>query len=382
MTQMQTPSRPAAAGSAAEQAASWFARHRSGDWDATDEAAFTDWLRRDPAHAEAWARQQQLWVRVDAVRNDPRVLAMREAALQRAAQAQSDRHRGWRLAAVAAGVALVGLIAWQLPLRQGAAVGDASVAHTPSTAHEATRPSALVHDASTRIGERSEQVLADGSRVTLNTDSAIHVDFAGRERRVTLLRGEAFFEVAKDPTRPFIVAAASRRVIAVGTAFAVRMQAQQLRVTLLEGRVRVTGATIAPDAGAAVRTQSSDTGSGRDMATTPDAAAPIELEPGSALIADAGGSARVEHLDAGLATSWRTGRLVFDDQPLADVVAEMNRYSVQRLEIATPALAQRRVSGVFEATGGAAFAAALEAYGIARATRTSPTTLLLTDGKP
>lgn len=375
MTQMQTPSRIPAAGSVAEQAASWFARHRSGDWDADDESAFTDWLRRDPVHAEAWARQQQLWARLDAVRDDPRVLAMREAALQRAEQAQSGRHRGWRLAAIAAGIAVVGLVAWQVPLRPGVTGEVARVASAPA---EASRASALVHDATTRVGERSEQVLADGSRVTLNTDSAIHVDFAGRERRVTLLRGEAFFEVAKDPTRPFIVAAASRRVIAVGTAFAVRMQAQQLRVTLLEGRVRVTGAAITPAPATAARSAArparGDAASG--------ALAPIELEPGSALIADGDGAARVEHLDAGLATSWRTGRLVFDNQPLADVVAEMNRYSVQRLEIATSALAQRRVSGVFEATGGAAFAAALETYGIARATRTSPTTLLLTDGKP
>lgn len=380
MTSMDAPPRPNAAGSAAEQAASWFARHRSGDWGATDEAAFTDWLRRDPAHAEAWARQQQLWSRLDAVRDDPRVLAMREAALQRAAQAQSVRHRGWRFAAIAAGVAIVGLVAWQLPRRPNTTTDGATVASVPAAPTAAGRSPAQVHDAATRIGERLEQTLADGSRVTLNTDSAIHVDFTGRERRVTLVRGEAFFEVAKDPTRPFVVAAASRRVVAVGTAFAVRMQAQQLRVTLVEGRVRVIGAAAAPAAEAAPG-QAAVANPGPGAGAT-GAAAPIELEPGSALIADASGAARVERLDAGLATSWRTGRLVFDDQPLAEVVAEMNRYSVQRLEIATPALGRRRVSGVFEATGGAAFAAALETYGIVRSTRTSPTTLLLTEGRP
>jgi transmembrane sensor len=76
-------------------------------------------------------------------------------------------------------------------------------------------------------------------------------------------------------------------------------------------------------------------------------------------------------------TSWRTGKLVFEGEPLADVVGEMNRYSMVRLEIADPELRGRKISGVFEPTGGAAFARALETYGVARIGRSSATTITL-----
>jgi transmembrane sensor len=223
------------------------------------------------------------------------------------------------------------------------------LAHASSTSAAAA---ALIREASTQIGERALLVLADGSKVTLNTDSAVRADYTGRERRLTLVRGEAFFDVAKDPTRPFIVTAGSRQVIAVGTAFNVRLQDQQVRVTLVEGTVRIV-----------------PTARQRDPVVT--------LEAGSALVTGADGIDRVESLDTARATSWRSGKLVFEGDRLADVVAEMNRYSREKLEIADPTLEDRKVSGVFEPTEGHAFAKALEAYGIARTTRQTDTTIVL-----
>jgi transmembrane sensor len=153
-----------------------------------------------------------------------------------------------------------------------------------------------------------------------------------------LVRGEAFFEVAKDPTRPFVVTAGSRQVIAVGTAFNVRLQDRQLRVTLVEGRVRVIIAP-APDSPA--------------LPVTP--VTPVTLEAGSALVATENGVERIEKLDVARATSWRSGTLVFDGERLADVVAEMNRYSHEKLVISNAVLADRKVSGVFEPAGGPSF---------------------------
>jgi transmembrane sensor len=222
-------------------------------------------------------------------------------------------------------------------------------------------PSALIWEASTQVGERSFLVLADGSKVTLNTASAVRADYSGRDRRLTLLRGEAFFDVAKDPLRPFVVTAGSRQVIAVGTSFNVRLQDHGVRVTLVEGKVRVT------------RSRPEVSGAGAQ-----DPAGPaVTLVAGSALVAEADGADRVERLDADRATSWRNGKLVFEGERLADVVAEMNRYSRETLEIADPALEDRRVSGVFEPTEGHAFAKALEAYGIARATQETATRIVL-----
>jgi transmembrane sensor len=221
----------------------------------------------------------------------------------------------------------------------------------------------LSRDIVTEIGERSIVVLPDGSKVTLNTASAVRADYSGRERRVTLVRGEAFFDVAKDPTRPFVVSARSRQVVAVGTAFDVRLQDRQLRVTLVDGRVRV----VEPSADAA------SASAGPELKRHPE----VTLEAGTALIARDDGADLTERLDADRATSWRTGRLVFDGDRLADVVAEMNRYSHEKLVIADASLENRKVSGVFEPANDWAFAKALEAYGIARATRQSATTIVL-----
>jgi transmembrane sensor len=198
--------------------------------------------------------------------------------------------------------------------------------------------------------------------VTLNTASAVRVDYSGHDRRLTLLRGEAFFDVAKDPTRPFVVTAGSRRVIAIGTAFNVRLQDRGVRVTLVEGKVRV------------MRSRSADSVAGAQEPTGPA----VTLVAGSALVVtDQNDVEHVERLDADRATSWRKGKLVFEGERLADVVAEMNRYSRETLEIADPALKDRKVSGVFEPTEGHAFASALEAYGIARVTQETATQIVL-----
>jgi transmembrane sensor len=233
---------------------------------------------------------------------------------------------------------------------------------SPAVGQVASDPSlALIREASTQVGERSLLVLADGSKVTLNTASAVRADYSGHDRRLTLLRGEAFFDVAKDPNRPFVVTAGSRQVIAVGTAFNVRLQDRGVRVTLVEGKVRVT------------RSRPADSGAG--VLESPGPA--VILVAGSALVAEANAPDRVERLDADRATSWRNGKLVFDGERLADVVAEMNRYSHKTLEITDPTLEDRKVSGVFEPTEGHAFAKALETYGIAKVTRETATHIVL-----
>ncbi len=138
----------------------------------------------------------------------------------------------------------------------------------------------------------------------------------------------------------------------MGTAFNVRLQDRQVKVTLVEGKVRVLRSRGQP-------------------------ASAVLLQPGSTLVGRDDGTDRLERLDATRATSWRNGTLVFDGEPLADVIAEMNRYSREQLVIGNPALAQRRVSGVFEPAGGSGFAKALEAYGIAHATQHNATTIIL-----
>lgn len=341
---------------ARDQAAAWFARHRAGPLLDSEATEFTAWLRADAAHTAAWTSYERIWEQLETVRDDPNVLAIREQARQRASRRHTVRCIGF--VAAAAATVLLGVSAW---LGKPVLVRLATLAQVTSQ----TPPSiSLLRDASTEVGERSTILLTDGSRVTLNTASAIHADFSGPERRVTLVRGEAFFEVAKDATRPFIVSAGARDVIAVGTAFDVRLEPRQVKVTLLEGKVRV----IRPAATA------TNDNSGKPHSSV--AARTVALEPGSSLTAEEGAD-HIEKLDAARATSWRTGKLVFDGERLADVVAEMNRYAREKMIIAAPELAERRVSGVFESTSGPGFARALEAYGIARVSAETPTTVTL-----
>ena len=341
-----------------DQAAAWFARQRTGPLSDADAIEFSAWLKADPTYTAAWKEYERLWSRLESVRDDPRVLALREAARHRAQRRRALQH-GWRISAALAATVLVGVgVWWGL---QGAAHPSGRpqvLAQSPSG--DAAGP-ALIRSASTEIGERSFLILPDGSKVTLNTASAVIADYSGHERRVTLVRGEAFFDVAKDPTRPFVVAAGPRQVIAVGTVFDVRLQDRQMRVTLVEGKVRVLAArapVVALDAQAAP-------GSG------------VILEAGSALVTGEDEADHIERLDTARVTSWRSGKLVFDGERLADVVADMNRYSREKLQIADADLNDRKVSGVFEATGGPAFAKALEAYGIARVAKQSATAIVL-----
>jgi transmembrane sensor len=341
---------------AEEQATAWFARQRMRPLSESEVVEFERWLKAYPAHTQAWSACERLWERVEGVRDDPRMLVIREDARRRAAEhVRGARH--WRIAGAMAATLVVGVAVWWglkapiVPRNLAQIAIHDQVASDPS--------SALIREASTEVGERSFLVLTDGSRVTLNTASAVRADYSGHDRRLTLLRGEAFFDVAKDPTRPFVVTAGSRQVIAVGTAFNVRLQDRGVRVTLVEGKVRVM--------------RSRPAAAGAQEPTGPA----VTLVAGSALVTDANDVEHVERLNADRATSWRKGKLVFEGERLADVVAEMNRYSRETLEIADPALKDRKVSGVFEPTEGHAFAGALEAYGIARVAQETATRIVL-----
>jgi transmembrane sensor len=340
---------------AADAAATWFARQRSGVWSELQAGQFAAWLKAEPAHSKAWMECERLWRRFESVRDDPRVLAIRENARRRVRRQEIFR-RGWGMGgAVAAALLAATFASWVIKGIRLPHSREAIVTQRPA---EKPPESPLVRIVDTGVGERSLLVLPDGSRVTLNTASAVRTDYSGRERRVTLVRGQAFFDVAKDSSRPFVVVAGSREVIAVGTAFDVRLAGQQVKVTLVEGKVRVVAVP-------------------RDIAASADAVSPINLEAGSMLTVRSDGVDRVDHLDAARATSWRTGKLVFDGERLADVVAEMNRYSREQLVIGDRALEDRKVSGVFDSTGGRAVARALEAYGLARASEQSADVIVL-----
>jgi transmembrane sensor len=182
---------------------------------------------------------------------------------------------------------------------------------------------------STSVGGLDTERLADGSNVTLNTDSRIRVALADKERRIALDKGEAFFEVAHDPNRPFIVDVGNKRVIAVGTQFSVRVisaeaGADDIRVAVTEGKVRFEDIII--PAGSVAQTAKS-------QVLVRETAAP-----------------EVEQL-----LSWRKGYVVFRDTPLADAVAEFNRYNTRKIVIENPGIAAIRIGGNFRSNNTDAF---------------------------
>jgi len=305
--------------------------------DADVRREFEAWLAADPSHGPAWAAVSGAWDRLGGLRDDPKILAARAAV---AAELEAERrgaHLPWAAgiaAVMVTGAALLGYGAWR--------EGPSSDAPTQIAAAETL----AVYR--TDVGGRRTVVLEDGSKVTLNTDTEVRLTGWGEGRDLTLVRGEAYFEVSKDPKRPFVVTAGGRTVTALGTAFDVRLEPRRWSVSLVEGKVRVVA----------------DTGQ-------------VDLAPGDHLVQDGGGPWTVEKRDLDKLTSWRDGSLVFENRPLGVIVEEMNRYSARKIEVTDPALAAQPLSGRFKSGDTAGFVAMLEAYGLARAHSSSAGTIEL-----
>ncbi len=278
------------------QAVSWLTRLRERNGDAAAEAALRDafqaWLGADPRHEAAFAEAERLWGRLEL---PTRRLADAENRRLRAVR----RHRPLRSLAAAAG--LIILLGTGLMWRDDIAVR-------------------LQSDYTTSIGGRTPVDLADGSRITLNTNTAIAVDMSDDVRHVRLLRGEAWFDVAPDAGRPFTVDTPMGAVRVTGTRFNLRIADGKTDVSLAEGRVNLTS-------------------------NMPGEA--LILAPGQSARLTAAGISHPEPFDRTAVTAWLRGQFVFYDTPLSSVVAEINRYRPGRIVIAKDALRDLKVSGVF-----------------------------------
>ncbi len=185
----------------------------------------------------------------------------------------------------------------------------------------------------TPIGGLETVHLADGSRVTLNTDTTIRVRIGRTRRRVELDSGEAYFIVARDPSCPLDIFVSNRRITANGTEFSVRRDAKDLLIVVTAGRVQLAAAgTAAPHS------------------ATTLAAGTVARTAGSEVLTDRAAQMKMEEL-----LSWRTGFLEFHDMTLTDAVAAFNRYRTLKLSLADPSIASLRISGRFRSTNSEAF---------------------------
>ncbi|MEE4452222.1 FecR family protein [Novosphingobium resinovorum] len=283
----------------ADEAARWFADRDSGLLES--DAALNAWLDADPRHALAFAEMEIVWSDLGAAQV-PRGVRASLAAPGTPGIIAPVFSRRWVPMALAASVALmiVGGV--------GGGVGD--------------WPTRLQADAMTATGEQRAIDLPDGSRIMLNTHSAVAIDYTAGQRAIRLLTGEAAFTVAANPARPFVVEANGGTTTALGTRFIVREDDDMTRVTVTEHRVRVT---FPMDRGAAAivgEGQSITYGGGKGMGAP---------ESGKAADADA----------------WTQGLLTFENRPLAQVVSELGRYHKGYIQVVGARARDRRVSGVF-----------------------------------
>lgn len=308
------------------QAAAWFARLSQRRVSTDDVKAFSAW-RRDPENARAYERVETVWESSRDLAGDPDIAALTSEATGRARPALAR--------APASGL-----------LKPFTGLAAALIVVAAAGMWVINRPLAYA----TEIGELRTIQLADGSRVTLDTDSRVQVRLGADLRSVTLVRGQALFDVERDPTRPFIVEAGDARVTAIGTRFEVRRVGDGARVVLVEGRVKV-----------------GDQHGARGDWT---------LKPGEQVVTTVARPV-VTPVDAARATSWTTGRLLFDGVPIRSAVAEVNRYSVRKMELRAPNIADIPVSGAFDAGDIDGFVAALEdLYPVAAERRTDGTVIL------
>lgn len=317
-----------AASALSEAAAEWVIRLNSPEVTAADKQAFMDWMRQSPVHVKEYLSAEVVFVAMQGVTSEDSTNV--DALLRQVSSnvvgipvkgaagrgEQPMKRAGWSRKPVmwGLGAAAVLILGVGLVILHGRELHDPNVYVTGT-------------------GEQRRIVLADGSAIDLNTRSRIRVHFTQNTRDIELAEGEAYFSVAKDIARPFRVISGEAVVRAVGTQFNVYRQDAQTIVTVVEGRVAVI--------------------------ETPEASAPaLELSAGQevALTAHAEtGAGSAQNIAAPVATdprtvaTWRQRRLIFESRPLADVVAEFNRYNRRQLVVEDATLAGEPISGVFDA---------------------------------
>ena len=294
------------------EAAAWISKLHGPQRSPELEAGLRRWLAEDERHSATFERMTQAW------EDATTIVARTRFARLRVAQ-------GGRVAASSRAAAILAVIAL------GAFGTYAWLARSTYT---------------TGIGEQRTIRLDDGTRVSVNSASRVVVRYDERERHIRLERGEAFFEVASEARRPFIVLAGERAVKALGTSFVVRYDAGRLAVTLVDGKVSISTPT----------SQSRLSVPGGSAQNPPDPEAPVRLAPGQRFTVAANNVVELDTPGIDAVTAWRRGEVVLDKTVLADAIADMNRYDGNRLVIDDPAIAALRVSGVYRSGDNANFA--------------------------
>lgn len=324
--------RPSNSDAIEARAAAWLAQRDDG-LSPEDELEFAAWRAADPRHSAALARLEITWAALRQLRDyrpTARALPDRDIlAPQRGARVFRFPHLA--LVATAAALSVVAYLQW------------------PRTPVSPELSSSQVY--STTIGGYQRLTLPDGSIVELNDNSEVRVRYTAENRRVQLTRGQAHFTVAKNPSRPFLVETSTVALRAVGTAFDVRLGAQEVEVLVTEGLVELNRVPTA----------------GPRNSISPPSAPPVIGAGWRALVPnELRQSLTVEMVSAAHlrdALSWQGPRLVFVETPLREVIAQFNRRNDVKLSLGDPELADIPVGGSFRAENVETFVRLLSSAG-------------------
>jgi len=266
----------------------------------TTSKAFEEWLAADPENRAAWAAVEDSWGAFGQGAGEFEVLAATRDARNTLSNSQLQYRRAaapyWKVAAVAtliAGAGIGGMLYWQ------------------------QRPL----EYKTAYNQRDTVILADGSKIMLDSGTELRVRDRGDMRDLELVRGQARFRIVHNPAKPLYVHAGDEKIIDIGTDFNIDRAGRAVVVTLIEGRVAVANEQVHSE--------------------------PVELSPGEQLSVSPAHRAEIAHVDVSRVTAWQNGELIFDNEPLSSVVQRINRYSAQPIVVADAKASAMRVSGVF-----------------------------------
>ncbi len=277
---------------AQDEAINWLARLNSSHLNAAEEQEFTKWLEASPLHQAAYIKAEELWERgavIAKVREPEKTHLFQVAPWQ-----------GWALACTC-----LFALAFTVLLKLN---------------------STSEYNYQTALGEQRELLLEDGSHISLNTDSQLRVTFSSKNRTVYLTKGEVFFEVKKDG-RPFDIITTQGTVRVLGTRFSVYQTLTDTLVTVIEGRV----------------------GLGEKTSMQNEFKPSVVLEANQRLsMAAAKSGQSAENINANAALAWRKKQLVFREQNLNQVIAELSRYFPETITLENPELGKREITAVIQ----------------------------------
>ncbi len=313
-------------------AATWVLRRNDPAWSDKDDVELDQWLAASPGHRVSFIRLESTWTDTDRLKSIgaglPKGQTPPRGAIEQSPFFKIKQTETETIVAVAEAAPLV---AQALRTRAGPFVVAAGL--LLAVAGGVTISMSLAgrgSSFSTSVGGLSIIPTQDGSVVTLNTDSKIEVRFTAQERHIELDKGEAFFEVAKDPAKPFVVYAGKQRVVAVGTKFSVRLNSDTVHVAVTEGKVRLES-----NPSISILDERAGAGDSLVAGTVADVKnSRISVEQRS-----------IPEIEQTL--SWRTGYIALNGTPLADAIAEFNRYNTRQLLIGDASLAALKVEGNF-----------------------------------